>query len=318
MSSSLPSYVRHLRDFARARSLPTGALGCEEQLSRMAPELTGRFDLEPSNPARALLRSLLGLLAQELQEISTQRGTLFSAVPHPHGALYDLDGCQLFASNRTLIELWRFGIALALPKLDQAQFEQTLHRWWLKEVQGAMRVAKRRHRTFHRVGGLHRAGATYQIEARKVEAAMALMLSDGERSATRSDLASDWLDGVDLWLHRPGAAPHKGHKLALSLAMSSVVQNTKSQAQGPGLTLWTPSSLVSSLFSDLDAKGECGEVAQAAWRSLGAPVNPQDAARALRRALVGMSHCSRGKHPGQDAPPGLFSWIRMKRPGKAF
>lgn len=256
-----------------------------------------------------LFTCLLVEIGRELQELGAGASRPFSATVCEGGYEYQVEGMTHFADERGLIELLRFGVVLDVPDTSLAQKIQNRARTLLKkEVNGAWKVAQRRWKRFASSGKLHAAGQALHTQARRVESALSLVLSDPELVCTRADLATDWLAGVDLWLHRPNTAPAKGQALALSLLKARGVEQKKADAAGGVCTLWTPQRLAEGLVSELGASS--AGAAQELWAALGQSVDLQILAQHLRASLFTLA--TAGRHPSTQAPE-LVPWLRAQR-----
>lgn len=280
---------------------------CPEFLAKAPPELENC-----SSPAvLGLFSSLIYQVAQELQELNGGDGQLLTAEPCKGGYRYQVGTLEHVADLRGLIELWRFGLSLDVDEsgLDEKVQERALLTL-KKEVQGAWRVAQRRSKSYSKASGkLHAAGEELHGQARRVESALSIILSDSQLLCSRSDLATDWLAGVDLWLHRANSAPSKGQALALSLLKARLVEDKKTDKAGVCL-LWTPSRLARWLAQKLGATR--AETAQELWAALGKPVDPELLAQRLRAALLDLAKLRRGLHPSGQTPE-LARWLRGLR-----
>lgn len=279
---------------------------CPECLAGLTPELSKCAD-----PATlSLFETLVLQIGQELQELGGSEGEVLAAQAHAAGYQYKVQGIEHCTDLAGLIELWRFGVALDLDARSLESDVQDKARAVLKkEVQGAWRVAKRRSKSFARSSGqLSPAGQGLRAQARRVESALSIVLSDRAMRCSRADLATDWLAGVDLWLHGPKTAASKGKGLALSLLKSRRVEQKKAEAQS-GM-LWTPHRLADRLRHALGASG--ADTAQGCWEALGKPVDPEALAQRLRSSLLDLGTLRRKVHPASPAPM-LVKWLRELR-----
>lgn len=316
----LPAYCEALADFARTRlGGPSGDWSARVQ--GLCPEFHTKIPAQEihSHPAevQSLFCALLGLIQQELNSLAQASGYAYEANEQAGGFGYKVGQHALFASRRTMFELWRFGVGLLDPAVDAVALSKEMQAhalaWLVKEVQGAWRVAQRRSKAFGRAKQvLHPAGQERQAQARAVESALAIVLSDEAIGTTRADLATDWLQGVDLWWHRPGQAPHKGSPVALSLTTSKPIEERKAQTGPP---LWTPSRLAERMREDLLAtqRKERMAVAQAAWEGLESPPDLPAIANQLLQAWTQLTKAKRGVHPAALLDARVGRWLRSLR-----
>lgn len=318
---SLPAYCAALASFARARLQAHAGQPWARRLQSLCPEFYSKVsaqELQAQAPdVQGLFGALLGLIEQELHSLAAFSGHAYPARKQGGGFAYSVGEHRLWVSSRDLFELWRFGVALRNPEAAPMELQREVlahaQAWLIKEVQGAWRVAQRRSKAFGRAQQvLHPAGQERQAQARAVESALAILLSDETLASRRADLATDWLQGVDLWWHRPGQSPHKGQPVALSVTMSNEVQSRKAQS---GITLWTPQRLAEAMRDDLQGhKGQARvSLAQAAWEGLGSPVDTSAIATELLRACTELTKAQRGVHPAALLDARVGHWLRAQR-----
>lgn len=306
---SLPEYALRLAAFARARAVSKGSW--QEMLSSLCPEFLAAVPPELANcdqPAMlSMFSALVFQIGQELQELSASGGDTIRGERDPDGYRYQVQALTHRADLGGLIELWRFGVALELDAVDlEVDVLEKARLVLKKDIQGAWRVAQRRWKSFSKASGkLNAAGTELKRQARRVESALSVALSEGPLICSRADLATDWLAGIDLWLHRPRTTASKGQGLALSLLKSRQVEQKKA-ARGAG-TLWTPHSLADRLVQELGASG--AETAQHLWEALGKPGDLELTAQRLRTCLLDLATLGRGVHPSAHAPE-LVRWLR--------
>lgn len=310
---SLPSYAKALSLFARDRAVSRGSW--DRMLKSLCPEFLDKLPSELANcrqPAMlGLFSSLLFQIAQELHDLCGAQGQLLEAKTRAEVYQYQVGALEHVADLRALIELWRFGVCLDLdePGLDQTLLERALLAL-KKDVQGAWRVAQRRWKSFSKASGrLHAAGDSLHMQARRVESALSIALSDPKLICTRADLATDWLAGVDLWLHQPKSSSVKGQALALSLLKARAIEEKKAD-KAAATWLWTPSRLAKCLAQALGAKR--ADAAQELWVALGKPVDPEQLAQRLRACMLELGKPGRELHPSMQAPQ-LVAWLRELR-----
>lgn len=312
MSSS--AYAEALTEFVRSREAESASW--QEMLSSLCPEFLeerGREIEDCGEPsALALFSSLLLQINQELQELGGATKHVIAASFQSEGYAYQVESIDALADLRGLIELSRFGVALDLNDESlEKKIPDCIRENLRKDVRGAWKVAQRRWKRFSSSAQkLHAAGEQLHTQARRVESALSLALSDSNLLCSRADLATDWLAGVDLWLHRPKASVSKGQALALSLLKSPKVEQKKNEAAKGTCILWTPSNLAQRLVVELSAPG--ADAAQALWVALGKPVDPQLMAQRLRASLLDLGAAKRGAHPISRAPQ-LVGWLRQLR-----
>lgn len=279
---------------------------CPECLAKLAPELS--TCAEPAT--LSLFETLVLQIGQELQELGGGEGEVLAAQASAAGYQYKVQDIEHCTDLAGLMELWRFGVALNLDAHNlESDVQEKAQALLIKEVQGAWRVAKRRSKSFARSSGkLSPAGQGLRVQVRRVESALSIILSDHALLCSRADLATDWLEGVDLWLHRPKTAASKGRGLAISLLKSRRVEQKKIEAQS-GM-LWTPHRLADRLGQALGASG--ADPAQGCWEALGKPVDPEVLAQRLRSSLLDLGKLRRKVHPASSAPM-LVRWLRELR-----
>lgn len=308
------AYAQALDAFARCRAPSRGSW--DAMLASLCPEFLEappKELIQCTEPAAvSLFSSLIFQIGQELHELVGGVEQKVQARKQEDGYMYQVGALPHFTNARGLIELWRFGIALDVRDPQLAQDVQEVALLSLKkDVQGAWRVAIRRWKSYSKSQGkLHPAGDALRAQARRVESALSIVLSDPTRLCSRADLATDWLGGVDLWLHRPGAAAHKGEALALSLLKSKQVEAKKLDAVSPNALMWTPNRLAARLVQDLRAAS--AEPALAFWASLGKPADTQQLEQRLRASMLELATLRRGIHPSAHAST-LVGWLRHLR-----
>lgn len=308
------AYVQALGEFARSRALRRGTW--DAMLASLCPEFLEKNGAELAacrQPAIfSLFSTLVFQIGRELQELAGDSGTVLSAQQRDGGYLYQVKSLPHYTNTRGLLELCRFGVALDLDGPDLLQkVQETALASLKKEVQGAWRVAQRRWKSYTKLSGkMHAAGDALHVQARRVESALSVSLSDQSLLCSRADLATDWLAGVDLWLHAPHAAAAKGGALALSLLKSKQIQQKKVEAGNCACTLWTPHSLALRLVQALSAVS--AETAQACWATLGKPGDVDLLAQRLRSSLLALAKLGRGVHPSSHADE-LVTWLRELR-----
>lgn len=314
----LPAYTDALSCWAASHAGLREQDALDDKLRSVSPELTQKIGqgLQGQGAAaiEAMLCVLLRELGQQLQPLATTHGFALPAVALQRGWSYRRGQHHLCADERSLLELWRFGLALEGPEILPERVVQAAERWLHQEIRGALRVAQRRSKSFGREPGLHRAGQEIFAQARQLESALSLALSDAQLCCSRASLADDWLQGVDLWLHAWGRSPCKGQGLAVSLARSGRVDERK-RKQGDSW-VWTPRSLSERLIEQMQC--ERGRVhAQAAWTGLGNPVGFDELAAQWRRELLAMVSARRGVHPVVVVDARVLEWLRKQRGGGA-
>lgn len=311
---SLPAYTDALSHWAEKHACLREQPSLEAKLQAVSPQLRQKIEqgvqAQASPAIQAMLCALLDELGKEVQALAFASGFTMPAVQSKGGWSYRRGEHYLWADEGSLLELWRFGLALAGPEISAQQVLDAADRWLHREVHGALRVAQRRSKSFSRSQGLNRAGGERFAQARRLESALSLSLSDAKFCCSRASLADDWLQGVDLWLHLHGRTPSKGQGLAISLARSSRVDEKKRrQSQA---WVWTPRSLAELLMSQM--RSEVGRVqAEAAWMAMGNLVGLDALAEQWGRELLAMVSARRGVHPVVVVDARILQWLRCQR-----
>lgn len=308
---SVPSYAQALRELAQERVAADALSGWQAKVQRLSPEFSENLPkslVESSDSASlSLFEILVEEVTAELQQLCATTAQLIAASPGENRLLYEVDDVAFGAGALQLIELWRMGIALVWTR-DPEGVEhpvELLKRGIAKDLRGAWRVAQRRSQSFASAGyRLHRPGKLQRGQARRLESAFCVLLSGPARLCSRSDLASDWLEGVDLWRYAPGRAPAKGQGLALSMTRSVEMSEKKSGK----VDLWSPHQLSVRLIQALQDPSSLE--AQQAWEALGSPVGSEALAIALHARFQVTAGLTRGVHPLTGTGPALLRWFR--------
>lgn len=251
-----------------------------------------------------------------------------------YGLQLDEQRIYAYADACGRLELRAWGIAVQLEGMDpQFHFDalaEAYQRWVTGELRAALRVAKRRFRSFAKRGGasrFHAAGEAQRRQAAGLESALVLCLADENYAYRRSDLATDWLEQIDLWRFVPGRSPKKGAPGQVSTTLDPKRWQKKTEdAQGRGAWLWGPLGLAEAMLQGLDdpqcaaALAEiCRGPGQIKAKDLGGPGTRQvagavadvsDLGRAIHFRFEAAARPKPGRHPLYDLGGDFVLWLR--------